>query len=78
MRAKELLVEVEERDIGIYNPEHDDLGKLSLYEPRKNAITLRHLNRLKMMRATSKVAQLKKESLLSAMYGAKPESDEGI
>lgn len=77
MRAKELLNEVEEKDIGFYKPENDKLGKLSLSHPRKPVITLRHLNRLKMLRATKKVEQLRKEELLSVMYGQKPESEEG-
>lgn len=73
-----MINEVEEQDIGIYNPEEDKLSALNIEHNRKPKITLRHINRLKKIRATNKVEQLQKEELLSAMYGSKPEEgDEG-
>lgn len=76
MKAIELF-EVEQRDIGRYDPEKDELSRFNLDQTRRPKITLRHLNRLKKIRATKKLEQLQKESLLQVMYGASTEEEEG-
>ena len=75
MKAKELLTELEDRDIGYYNPEEDDLSRASFGDTRKPKLTLRHLNRLKKIRATRKLENAKHQELLDVMYSVS--DDEG-
>jgi len=77
MKAKDLLLEVTSDDIGVYRPEEDALGRMELGDTRKPRITLRDVRKMKRIRATRKVAQLKKENLFGVMYGEPAGGDEG-
>ncbi|NJO61626.1 MAG: hypothetical protein HC836_26270 [Richelia sp. RM2_1_2] len=77
MKAIELLFELDDNDIGYYSPEEDDLSRLSLTNTRKPKFTLRHLNRLKKIRATRAAENLMKQDLLNVMYAVPDEGAEG-
>lgn len=68
MKARELLSEVEERDIGYYNPQEDDLSRAYFTDKHKPKLTLRQLNRLKKIRVTRKADHTKEQDLLNVMY----------
>lgn len=52
-----------------------DFSKIAqLGYTRRPKLTLRHLNRLKKVRATKKVDEIKRNQLLSIMYGLPDES----
>jgi hypothetical protein len=55
---------------GYYDPAADKLNKRELSDTRKPVLTLRHLNRLKKMRALRTLENMKREDLLAIMYGA--------
>ena len=76
MKAKELLIELEDRDIGYYDPAEDDLSRAFVHDSHKPKLTLRHLNRLKKIRATRKLDNLKKQDLLDVMYSVPEEEAE--
>jgi hypothetical protein len=78
MRYKEIkpLNEVEDSDLGVYNPQEDDLRKANMDDTRKPKLTLRMINRLKKIRATKKLEQSKKEGFLGVMYGAPKKEDD--
>lgn len=77
MKAKELLLEVTEDDIGVYRPEEDSITQRGLDDTRKPKVTLRDIRKLKRIRATRKVEQLKRESLYGVIYGAPAGDDDG-
>ncbi len=77
MKARELLTEVEEQDIGYYDPKGDTLSRAYRTDSRKPKLTLRHLNRLKKIRATRALENQKKQGLLDVMYGVPDEAAEG-
>lgn len=72
------LFELDQNDIstGYYDPNEDKINGRSLSDTRKPKITLRKINRLKKMRALRQLEKLKRQDLLSVMYGA-PEPDAG-
>ena len=47
----------------------DKLGKLLLTDTHKGKITLRHLNRLKKIRAIRRLEMLRKQRTVQTMYG---------
>lgn len=75
MNAKELLTELEDRDIGYYDPEQDDLSRAALSNKHKPILTLRQLNRLKKIRATRKLDREKEQDLLDVMYSVTDETE---
>lgn len=77
MKARELLNELEINDIGYYNPSDDDLTRADYSDTRKPKLTLRHLNRLKKIRATREVDLSKHQTLLGVMYAAAEEEGGG-
>ncbi len=60
---------------GYYDPAEDKVNKRELNDTRKPVLTLKHLNKLKKMRALRMLEKLKREDLLAIMYGAT--ADEG-
>jgi len=70
--ALKIILEFEDKDLmtGFYDPSEDKIGQRQLDDTRKTTLTLKHLNRLKKIRATKKLAQLQKRGLLNLMYGA--------
>lgn len=56
---------------------NDQLAKLHFDDTRKPKITLEKLNKLRKLRELKKFQELKKDSLVSIMYG-KPSSDAGF
>ncbi len=61
---------------GFYDPAEDKASKANLSDTRKPVLTLKHLNKLKKMRALRTLENLKREDLLAVMY-AEPEGDAG-
>lgn len=59
-----------------YDPAQDKIGVRQLSDVRKPKLTLRHLNRLKKIRAMKRLDALKREDLLGIMYGM-PEEPAG-
>ena len=76
MKAVELLLEIDQDDIGRFDPNDDKIDKKKLGD-RRSRITLKHLNKLKKIRATKKLELLKKRDLLNVMYGLPPAESEG-
>lgn len=74
------LVEFNDQEIatGYYDPAEDNLNRRELDDTRKPVLTLRHLNRLKKMRALRTLENLKREDLLAIMYGAPAGGDGGF
>lgn len=75
MRLNEFL-EQNDLETGYYDPAEDKVNKRELNDTRKPILTLKHLNRLKKMRALRMLEKLKREDLLAIMYGA-PADDSG-
>jgi len=72
MRLLEFLDQLD-YETAIYDPSQDEVGMRVPNDTRKRPIlTLRHLNRLKRLRALDKLEGLKREDLLGVMY-APPE-----
>ena len=70
------LIELEDRDImtGYYDPAEDKLNIRNTSQTRVPTLSLRHLNRLKKMRALKKLEDLKRQDLLGVLYApAEPE-----
>lgn len=59
-----------------YNPENDDYSRLRTDDTTRPRVTLKHLNRLKKMRAARKLENLVRRDVLSMMYGT-PEPEAG-
>jgi len=76
MRLLEFL-EQEDYQTAYYDPSQDEVNRRVPNDTRKRPrLFLRHLNRLKRIRALNKLEGLKREDLLSVMYGI-PEEPEG-
>lgn len=56
-------------EFGRFVPDDDKFVQTKPNEVRNPKFTLRRINRLKKIRATKNLEQLKREELLSAMYG---------
>jgi hypothetical protein len=59
-----------------YEPKKDQLGQRTLSDTRKLKLTLMHINKLKKIRATSRLEQLQRQELISMMYSP-PAEEEG-
>lgn len=75
---KPKVVENEEPDTSLYDPNQDELRKANLDDTRKPSLTLRMINRLKKMRASKKVEHVRKQEFLGIMYGKPPAEDDGL
>lgn len=76
--AKRYIKEVEERDLGFTDPSKDDFTKRYLDDTRKPKLTLKLLNKLKKIRATRQLEQLKRNDLLQTMYGLPEEGEDDM
>lgn len=74
------LIEFAEQDLatGFYDPAEDKINQRHLGDTRKPKLTLRHLNRLKKMRALKQLEALKREDVLTIMYGATDDQGGGF
>jgi hypothetical protein len=64
-------------DTAYYDPSLDKLKQRHLDDTRKPKLMLKHLNKLKKMRALSKLEKLKRQDLLGIMYGEPAGGEEG-
>lgn len=76
MRLVEFL-EQQDIDTAIYDPAEDEVGVRNPGQTRKPRLTLKHLNRLKKIRALRKLENLKREDLFGVMYAAPDEAAGG-
>jgi hypothetical protein len=60
-----------------YDPAADEVNVRNINDTRKPVLTLKHLNRLKRIRALRKLEDLKRQDLLGVMYGIPDEPDMG-
>jgi hypothetical protein len=67
MRAQDL-------DAGYYDPADDKYNQIRLDDTRQPRVTLKHLNRLKKMRAARQLENLVRRDTLEIMYS---QPDEG-
>ncbi len=63
---------------GYYDPTEDKYNMRAAYKTRMPVLTLKHLNRLKKMRAVQKLEKLKRQELLSVMYAQPDEQGGGM
>jgi hypothetical protein len=73
------LFELDQQDFetGYYDPTEDKVNIRLPTDTRKPLLTLKHLNRLKKMRAVQKLENLKRQDLLKIMYGLPKEESGG-
>jgi len=67
-------VSKDELSTALYDPAEDKLTRRRRNDTRKPVLTLRHLNRLKKLRAMKKLEQLQNQDLLGIMYGQQEET----
>lgn len=67
MRLMEFL-DQNDLNAAYYDPAEDKVGVRTPNQTRKPKLSLRHLNRLKKVRALRKLEKLKREDLLTIMY----------
>lgn len=60
----------------LYFQEYRSKGVKAISDTHKPKLTLKHLNKLKKIQAVRKLDYIKRQSLLSVMYGA-PSDDSG-
>jgi hypothetical protein len=74
-----LIREMEERDLetAYYDPTDDKYGVKKITDTRTKRLSLRHLNRLKKLRAVQELERVQQADLLSVMYGAPDAEAEG-
>lgn len=77
MRLLEFL-DQQDYETALYDPSQDEVSMRVPNDTRKTVLTLRHLNRLKRLRALDKLEGLKREDLLGIMYAAPDESGGGM
>lgn len=76
--ARGPLMEVEDTDLGRYDPSEDKFSRQNAGDTRKPRLTLRKINRLKKIRATKDLENAKQENLLGIMYGLDANSDDDL
>jgi len=62
----------------LYFQEYRSNGVKSLHDTRKPKLTLKHINKLKKIQAVRQLDYIKRQSLLSVMYGAPAEDSGGL
>lgn len=77
MRLLEFL-DQQDLETAIYDPGQDEVTNRVPNDTRKPVLTLRHLNRLKRIRALNKLEGLKREDLLGVMYAPPDEGGGGM
>jgi hypothetical protein len=75
-----LIEFLDQQDINtaLYDPSADQVGVRTPSDTRRQRLSLKHLNRLKKIRALRKLENLKREDLLGIMYGAPDEAAGGM
>lgn len=68
MKLYELTTD-QDLQTGYYNSSEDKLNARKPNDTRKPVLSLKHLSRLKKMRAVKKLEDFKHEDLLQTMYG---------
>jgi hypothetical protein len=63
------LLEIEASDAEFYDPADDQFSIMKLKNIRSPHLTLKHLNKLKKMRAAKKLEDLVRSDTLELMYG---------
>jgi hypothetical protein len=76
MRLLEFL-DQQDLETALYDPSQDEVSNRVPNDTRKPVLTLRHLNRLKRLRALDRLEGLKREDLLGIIY-AIPDEDAGM
>lgn len=71
MRADQL-------DATYYTPQDDQFGQAQLDDTRRPRITLKHLNKLKKMRAARDIENLVRRDTLQMLYGTGEEAPPGM
>lgn len=77
VRLNEFL-DQQDIEIAVYDPAQDEVGVRTPSDTRKMKLSLRHINRLKKVRALRKLENLKREDLLGIMYAAPDEAAGGL
>lgn len=72
MRLLEFL-DQQDYETALYDPSEDEVSRRVPNDTRKQKLSLRHLNRLKRLRALNKLEGLKREDTLAVMYAAPDE-----
>jgi hypothetical protein len=72
------FLDQQDLETAYYDPSEDELETRTPSDTRKQKLTLKHLNRLKKVRALRKLENLKREDLLGIMYAAPDESSGGM
>lgn len=81
MKINELMIneqripDVSETPSGVYDPSGDKVNRLSLDDVNKPKLTLKHLNKLKKIRATKELEMAQNRELLDIMYGGSSDDD---
>jgi hypothetical protein len=71
------LLDDQDYKTAYYDPSKDEANIHNIGDQRKPVLTLKHLNRLKRIRALRKLENLKREDLLVIMYGIPDEGADG-
>ena len=71
------FLDQQDLETAYYDPAEDELGTRTPSDIRKPKLTLKHLNRLKKVRALRKLENLKREDLLGIMYAAPDDAAAG-
>lgn len=76
--GKDLLEDSDPKQTGHYDPEDDQFNRTEMSDTRRPRLTLRHINKLKKLRATKDLENAKKEGLLGIMYGLDANADDDM
>jgi hypothetical protein len=74
--GKDLFEDSDPKQTGHYDPEEDKFNRSEMSDTRRPRLTLRHINKLKKLRATKDLENAKKEGLLGVMYGLDANADD--
>ncbi len=77
MHIFEFMTGSEPENLGYYDPNEDKMAMRSRDDTRKSKLMLKDINRLKKIRAQSKLEALKRQDLLDIMYGDSGEDSGG-
>lgn len=67
------IPDASDTSFGVYDPSQDKVNRLNLDDVTKPKLTLKHLNKLKKMRATKELELAKNRELLDIMYSSSEE-----
>ena len=72
------FIEQNDIDTAVYDPSQDQVSNRVPNDVRKTKLSLRHLNRLKRIRALDRLEKLKREDLFGVMYSLPDEQEGGM